>query len=332
MENNSKLVAFAVVAMALAGIVSVGAISLNNADSQENETETETTASNETAEEAVPAPAPETEDEEDADEEETSVSTETEVAGSFASVKTTQNKDYISILVTKNPSEAAPPAPDVPVIIVPGEGENGTIVVPDENQTNGGGNVTVIDPAGNITQIPDGNVTIIDNDTVIVAPPDENITETPGNVTVIDPEPPLPPTPEECGCPPAAGGGNETAPAGNETGGIPPVEVIPAPGQNVTVGDNETTEPETPPSNETGTPTEPEPEPAPPADNATAPATGNETATEGGDNATNGEPTEAPVVEDGNQTNIENSTIEVNPAAFEDNQQIMSWLHTIGLA
>lgn len=287
--------------MAISGIVSVGAISLNNVNSQENET-------SQTEEPSIAPPA----------QDNTSVTTETEVAGSFAKVKTTQNQDYISILITKNPDESTPPQPEVPVIIVPGEGENGTIVVPDQNET--GGNVTIIDPIGNVTQIPDGNVTVIDNDTVVVAPPDENITETPGNVTVIDPEPPLPPTEEECGCPPA-----------NETGEpIPPVVVEPAPGQEVNVTqpvDNQTEGPSIPPGeNETapvvcvtepcpGGPVEPEPVPEQPGGNVTTeePAPGtpdNETGTE---------------LPPGNQTivegdvNINATDGEVTPSAFGPN-------------
>ena len=116
---------------------------------------------------------------------------------------------------------------------------------------------TVIPPNGTIIQVP-GNVTVSDNDTVIITSPNDTITEIPGNVTVI-----TPPVPEPCGCPVV----NETAPApaGNETaGGIPPVLITPAPGQNIT---------EVPPvpSNETEVVAE-----EPPAGNETA---GNETTT-----------------------------------------------------
>src|SRR5262245_23288061 len=66
-------------------------------------------------------------------------------------------------------------------------------------------NTVAIPPNGTVIEVP-GNITQIDNDTVIITPENETITEVPGNVTVISP-----PEPEPCGCPPvteepAAGG------------------------------------------------------------------------------------------------------------------------------
>src|SRR5262245_36119126 len=58
-------------------------------------------------------------------------------------------------------------------------------------------NTVVIPPNGTVIEVP-GNITNVDNDTVIIAPEEETITELPGNVTVI-----TPPEPEPCGCPEA---------------------------------------------------------------------------------------------------------------------------------
>ena len=80
-------------------------------------------------------------------------------------------------------------------------------------------NTVVIPPNGTIIEVP-GNITQVDNNTVVITPDNETVTTTPGNVTVIDP-----PAPEPCACPPVT----EEQPAP----GIPPVTVQPAPGQEV---------------------------------------------------------------------------------------------------
>lgn len=325
--NFEKNVLLAVLAVSIVGLVTVS----TTASIAQNDTATETSEESATTE--IPA---------------IKIDETTNIPGGFASIKTTQTTDYISILVTKNPEESAPPQPDVPIVIVPGDGENGTIVVPPPaNETAGGdNNVTIIEPDGNVTQIEDGNVTNIDNggnETVVITPPNENVTETPGNVTVIDPPPPEPPTEEECGCPPPAeAGGNETAGGGGGT--IPPVEVIPAPGQNVTIGDNETVEEEQPPAAETGgneTATEePAPQPLPPAGNETdtgaEPPTNNETDVipiPPGSNVT----TEVPIPPDTNITVPENATEETEageptlPVNDTSSQPVNEFISGLGL-
>jgi len=144
---------------------------------------------------------------------------------------TTIFQDDKQIVTTITKSGEAPTGPIV-VIPSPEGGKNGTILTPGENKTAENGNVTIIQPNGNVTEVPGGNVTVIDNNTVVVAPPDRNVTTTPGNVTIIDPPTPTPVK-------------NETGNNNNQTctcqqnqsgsGSIPPVQVIPAPGQNVTV-------------------------------------------------------------------------------------------------
>jgi hypothetical protein len=104
--------------------------------------------------------------------------------------------------------------------------DEATIIVTLASLT-GGNNTTVIEPDGNITEIPDVNVTVVDNDTIVIAPPTENVTTIPeNNVTVITP------APEPCGCP-----------AENVTAAEPlvPVIVRPAPGQQVTIEGGEVT-------------------------------------------------------------------------------------------
>lgn len=140
-------------------------------------------------------------------------------------VETVQDQNHIVTTVTKNGE-----SPTGPIIILPppsGTGENGTILTPGENATNEApGNITIISPGGNVTEIP-GNITNIGNDTIIIAPPDRNITETPGNVTIIDP-----PRPAQLPVLPSANCTCNQAPAQP----IPPVVVTPAPGQNITNG------------------------------------------------------------------------------------------------
>lgn len=141
---------------------------------------------------------------------------------SFATLRTAQNPDHIVILVSRN---GAPPI-DKPIVVIPPthENENGTVIVPGENNTLPGNNenITIIEPGGNITQVPSGNITNEGNVTVI-APPDQNVTETPGNVTVVDPpahpEHPIVVPPQNCTCQQK-----------NET-----IIVKPNPGQNTTI-------------------------------------------------------------------------------------------------
>lgn len=141
------------------------------------------------------------------------------------------------------------------------EPDEATIVVSLASLAGGGGNTTVIDQEGNVTVVPDVNVTQVDNDTIVIAPPTENVTTIPeNNVTVITP------TPEPCGCP---ADGNATQSE------LAPVIVRPAPGQQVTIEGGEVTV-----QNETGVvvegtdnvtapTTEPEPAPIAPGDNVT---------------------------------------------------------------
>lgn len=157
----------------------------------------------------------------------------------FAGVKVTQNETQITITITKS----GPTAPTEPVIVIPpktnvstSEG-NGTTLAPGESVNTtaptepGKGNVTVIGPSGNVTEIPRTNssgtgITQIDNGSVIVVGGNRTITETPGNVTVIDP--PVAPTPpaenQTCSCKhevnatsPAAAGSPPTIPRLNST-------------------------------------------------------------------------------------------------------------------
>jgi hypothetical protein len=140
----------------------------------------------------------------------------------LANVDVVQQPNIIVITVTPQGYEV----PEGPIIVPdPGAGDNGTIIVPDNNDT-----IVIVPPVNESEPEPqppivieDGNITRVDNDTIIIAPDNETITETPGNVTVIDP-----PAPQPCGCPPAA-----------EVPSIPPVLVTPAPGQNVTTGEPE---------------------------------------------------------------------------------------------
>jgi hypothetical protein len=143
-----------------------------------------------------------------------------------------QDDKQIVTIVTKSGQ-----APTGPVVVIPNPegGKNGTILTPGDNKTAENGNITIIQPNGNITTVPGGNVTVVDNNTVVVAPPDRNVTTTPGNVTVIDPPAPTP-VKNETG----NGSSNHTNTCTcqqNQSNGssIPPVQVIPAPGQDVTV-------------------------------------------------------------------------------------------------
>lgn len=199
---------------------------------------------------------------------------ETVANGDHLPVHTTQDDRLIITTVTKSGEP-----PTGPVIILPPEPgkDNGTIVTPDENITaENPGNITIISPGGNVTELP-GNITNVGNDTVIITPPDRNVTETPGNVTVISP--PL--------------GGNETVPpctCQNQTQPqppttIPPVIISPAPGQNITQV------PQPPAANNITT------QPLPPVtegSNQTGNTTGNETQTGPINNATNSNSTEPP--------------------------------------
>lgn len=179
--------------------------------------------------------------------------TSTSVSGSFANVQTVQDDSHIVITITKAGGEV----PTGPVIVIPPNetdtGDNGTIITPEPNATGTEGNdtdVIVIEPDGNVTQVP-GNVTNIDNSTVIVAPSNQTVTETDGGVVVVDPVP--------CGCPPVDE--EPTAPIGNDTDGIieplPPVVEEPVTNDTILVpSEPNFTEPAAPteePANETGT-------------------------------------------------------------------------------
>jgi len=92
------------------------------------------------------------------------------------------SEDRIVITIVRSTAEQE--LPEGPIVIIPpnetaGE-DNATVILPPESNETGTappGNITIIEPDGEITQLPAGN-----------------ITETPGNVTVIDPP--------ACGCPP----------------------------------------------------------------------------------------------------------------------------------
>lgn len=188
------------------------------------------------------------------------------IAGGFDAITIQQSDTQIVITITK--SGAVPPIvdnstgnvtiPEEPIIIVPpnnNTGQNGTVIVPPiDNQT---GNVTVpeppviiVDPEGNNTVVqPPSNVTVIDNDTVVVHPPDQNVTETPGNVTVVDPpvQNSTTPAPEPCDCPQ----GVEGAPPDIQF----PNATSPIVGDNTTIEGNDTTNiirPDTEPGEESG--------------------------------------------------------------------------------
>lgn len=188
------------------------------------------------------------------------ITTGNETTGPIALNETTEEPEPIPEPQTNVTGEEEEPQP----IAVEGEGpfnitasqepDEATIVVSLASLA-GEGNVTVIEPDGNVTVVPDVNVTQVDNDTIVIAPPTENVTTIPeNNVTVITP------APEPCACPAA---GNVTS--GEEP--LTPVIVRPAPGQQVTIEGGEVTV-----QNETGVvvegtenvtaPTEPEPEPA----------------------------------------------------------------------
>lgn len=196
-------------------------------------------------------------------------------------VTTVQDEHHIVTTVTKNGE-----APTGPIVIIPPEpdkpNDNGTIITPAENITaENPGNITIISPGGNVTELP-GNITTVGNDTVIITPPDRNVTETPGNVTVISP--PLT-------------NGNETAAATpctcqNQTVSqqpIPPVLITPAPGQNVTTNAPVVEQPggahgnETFPATNATNPSQPEL----PANNQTSNTGSNATQTNPANNNTN---------------------------------------------
>src|SRR5215831_12515334 len=139
-------------------------------------------------------------------------------AQDFASIQTFQNDEHIVITITKAGANATKPTGPI-VVIPPTELTNQTVSTP---SAPGAGNITTIEPGGNVTVVPlppNSNVTQIDNGTVIVAPPDRNITETPGNVTVIDPPPPV--KAPECPCKLGNVTGGPLPPPNNVSGGIP---------------------------------------------------------------------------------------------------------------
>jgi hypothetical protein len=188
-----------------------------------------------------------------------------------------QDDKQIVTIVTKQGE-----APKGPIVVVPNPegGKNGTIITPGENKTAENGNVTIIQPNGNVTEVHGGNVTVVDNNTVVVAPPDRNVTVTPGNVTIIDP--PTQPVKNETG---SNGNNNQTCSCQNQNqsgsgSAIPPVRVIPAPGQTV----------ETQPANNNGS-----------------------------GNTTNVTPNVSPNNGPGNQTNNNNNTTNTTPPLVPNN-------------
>lgn len=118
---------------------------------------------------------------------------------------------------------------------------------------------TVISSNGTVTEVPGGNVTIVDNGTVVIAPNGTDVSTTPSNVTVI-----VPPNATNTGNQSQPCTCNQTQPQPQPTeqnGTIPPVTIIPAPGQNVTTQlpapvplppIENTTNPNPPVSNNTG--------------------------------------------------------------------------------
>lgn len=210
-------------------------------------------------------------------------------------VHTTQDDTHIITTVTKKGE-----APTGPIVIIPPEpdkpNDNGSIITPAENITaENPGNITIISPGGNVTELP-GNITNVGNDTVIIAPPDRNITEVPvtpnENITVIGP-----PHPEH----PIVLPPNETNTAGqpctcNQTVSqqpIPPVLITPAPGQNVTTNAPVLEQPggahgnETFPTNNATNPATPPVQPELPANNQTSNTGSNATQTNPAGNNTN---------------------------------------------
>lgn len=147
--------------------------------------------------------------------------TSTSISGGFANVQTFQDDEHIVITVTKSGAEI-PEEPGAPVVIDPGDNGSGVVVVPVENVTEPAPSedVVIIEPNGNVTELP-GNVTNIDNSTVIVAPENQTVTETPADVIVIDPP--------ACDCPtaddePVAEESEPIPPVTNDTGGIITIE------------------------------------------------------------------------------------------------------------
>lgn len=111
------------------------------------------------------------------------------ILGGIANLNTVQDDTHVAFTITKNAAN---------------------------NET------TVISQNGTVTEVPGGNVTVVDNGTVVVAPDNSTITTTPGNTTVIEPPRNETVTPvQPCNC-------NQSQPT------IPNVVVTPAPGQNVT--------------------------------------------------------------------------------------------------
>lgn len=112
------------------------------------------------------------------------------ILGGIANLNTVQDDTHVAFTITKNAAN---------------------------NET------TVISQNGTVTEVPGGNVTVVDNGTVVVAPDNSTITTTPGNTTVIEPPRNETVTPvQPCNC------NQTTQPT------IPNVVVTPAPGQNVT--------------------------------------------------------------------------------------------------
>lgn len=179
----------------------------------------------------------------------TNNNTGTPILGGIATLNTVQEEGKIQFTITKNAIK---------------------------NET------TVISQNGTVTEVPGGNVTVVDNGTVVVAPDNSTVSTTPTNVTVIEP----PATTNQttaapCNC------SQQQQPGGQA--GIPPVQVVPAPGQNVTVNqapvENQTNSNPNPPvplppiTNNTTTPTNNQTNlpPQPPSNQTTGNQTGNAT-------------------------------------------------------
>lgn len=208
------------------------------------------------------------------------------ILGGVANMETVNDGNHTVITITKNGTVAPGPIIVIPPTENNGTG-NGTIIIPGENQSQG--NVTVVEPAGNVTEVPHGNVTVVNNDTVVVTTDNSTVTPVPGNVTVI-----TPPEPKPCAC-----ANQTTQPATQPASTIPPVQVIPAPGQNVTIN-------QAPIEKQNQNQTTPVPFPPQPA-NETNP-TNNQTNLPPQPPVTNQNQTSPPLVPANNQNQTQNQT------------------------
>lgn len=168
---------------------------------------------------------------------------ETQTTNNDLPVSTFQDEHHIITTVTKSGEP-----PSGPIVIIPPNqtNTNGSVITPGDNNTvvidNGtvtevpaSNDTVIIQPDGNVTTVPDANVTVVDNSTVVIAPPDRNVTTIPDNITVIGPPATELPPVKNCTC--QQQNNTEQPVPGQPT--IPPVQVIPAPGQNVTINQPE---------------------------------------------------------------------------------------------